>query len=208
MAVDKNLSPVGQTAILMIRTYQKLLSPLLGQHCRFYPSCSQYTLEAIQEWGLAKGMWLGAKRISRCHPLNEGGIDPIPRRNASLEQAQNQGAPLQEHSLEIEPTLDDSYQEPDTKSNDSLDTPDIVQLAQSAQFVQSNSTVQAANSVQFAQPESAHSSQPAQSTMSVQSTQIDQFDDITQQTLSGRAHVESSLGSSQTKSAPPTTPKS
>lgn len=64
----------------MIRTYQKLLSPLLGQHCRFYPSCSQYTLEAIQEWGLVKGTWLGAKRICRCHPLNEGGIDPVPKK--------------------------------------------------------------------------------------------------------------------------------
>ena len=78
-----NLTPVGQSAILMIRTYQKLLSPLLGQHCRFYPSCSQYTLEAIQEWGLVKGMWLGTKRICRCHPLNEGGIDPVPRRDGS-----------------------------------------------------------------------------------------------------------------------------
>ena len=78
--MGSNLSPVGQSAILMIRTYQKLLSPLLGQHCRFYPSCSQYTLEAIQEWGLVKGMWLGTKRISRCHPLNEGGIDPVPRK--------------------------------------------------------------------------------------------------------------------------------
>lgn len=78
--MGSNLSPVGQSAVLMIRTYQKLLSPLLGQHCRFYPSCSQYTLEAIQEWGLAKGVWLGTKRICRCHPLNEGGIDPVPKR--------------------------------------------------------------------------------------------------------------------------------
>lgn len=82
--MGSNLSPVEQTAILMIRTYQKLLSPILGQHCRFYPSCSQYTLEAIQEWGLAKGVWLGTKRICRCHPLNPGGIDPVPRRSDHL----------------------------------------------------------------------------------------------------------------------------
>lgn len=81
--MGSNLSPVGQTAILMIRTYQRLLSPVLGQHCRFYPSCSQYTLEAIKEWGLGKGMWLGTQRICRCHPLNEGGIDPVPRKPGS-----------------------------------------------------------------------------------------------------------------------------
>ncbi len=80
--MGSNLSPGGQSAILLIRTYQKFLSPLLGQRCRFYPSCSQYTLEAIEEWGLIKGMWLGARRLSRCHPLNEGGFDPVPKRNA------------------------------------------------------------------------------------------------------------------------------
>ena len=80
--MGSNLSPVGQSAILLIRTYQKVLSPLLGQRCRFYPSCSQYTLEAIQEWGLIKGTWLGAKRLSRCHPLNPGGFDPVPKKGA------------------------------------------------------------------------------------------------------------------------------
>lgn len=70
-----------QSAIILIKTYQKIISPVLGQHCRFYPSCSQYTLEAIKEWGLAKGILLGAKRISRCHPLNEGGIDPVPKKH-------------------------------------------------------------------------------------------------------------------------------
>lgn len=66
---------------MMIRTYQVLISPLLGPRCRFYPSCSEYTLQAIEEWGLTKGVYLGAKRICRCHPLNEGGIDPVPRRD-------------------------------------------------------------------------------------------------------------------------------
>ena len=80
--MEHHLSPLGQSAVLMIRAYQKVLSPLLGQNCRFYPSCSQYTLEAIQEWGLPKGIYLGAKRICRCHPLNEGGIDPVPKNPA------------------------------------------------------------------------------------------------------------------------------
>lgn len=65
----------------MIKTYQAVLSPLLGQRCRFYPSCSQYTLEAIEEWGLIKGVYLGVKRLSKCHPLHEGGIDPVPRKS-------------------------------------------------------------------------------------------------------------------------------
>ena len=81
--MEPRISPFGQSAILMIRTYQKLISPLLGQHCRFYPSCSQYTLEAIKEWGLIHGSYLGAKRICRCHPLNPGGIDPVPRKNTN-----------------------------------------------------------------------------------------------------------------------------
>lgn len=67
--------------IFPIRIYQATLSPLLGAHCRHAPSCSQYTIEAIQEWGVLKGMWLGAKRISRCHPWGTSGYDPVPSRH-------------------------------------------------------------------------------------------------------------------------------
>ncbi|MCW8927179.1 MAG: membrane protein insertion efficiency factor YidD [Xanthomonadales bacterium] len=62
----------------LIRLYQLTLSPLLGQHCRFTPSCSQYTSEAIRKYGAAKGSWLGIKRILRCQPFCEGGHDPVP----------------------------------------------------------------------------------------------------------------------------------
>lgn len=65
-------------ALLLIRLYQRTLSRVLPPSCRFTPSCSVYTYEAIEKYGFIKGGWLGAKRISRCHPLNPGGYDPVP----------------------------------------------------------------------------------------------------------------------------------
>ena len=62
----------------IIRGYQLVLSPMLGSNCRFYPSCSHYAKEAIEKHGAIRGSWLGAKRISRCHPWHEGGIDLVP----------------------------------------------------------------------------------------------------------------------------------
>jgi len=69
--------------ILPIRIYQMTLSPLLGAQCRHTPSCSQYAIEAIQEWGPWKGMWLGAKRIGRCNPWGTFGYDPVPKKSRS-----------------------------------------------------------------------------------------------------------------------------
>ncbi len=64
--------------LAMIRLYQMTVSPLLGRACRFYPSCSVYTAEAVTKYGVIKGLALGGKRLLRCHPFHQGGIDPVP----------------------------------------------------------------------------------------------------------------------------------
>jgi len=64
--------------ILLIGFYQKYISPLKPATCRFYPNCSEYTTQALEKYGLLKGLWLSMRRISRCHPFNPGGYDPLP----------------------------------------------------------------------------------------------------------------------------------
>lgn len=64
--------------LIPIRLYQLLISPLLGSNCRFTPTCSEYTYEAIKSHGALRGTVLGIKRIGKCHPWHEGGLDPVP----------------------------------------------------------------------------------------------------------------------------------
>ncbi|MCX7787657.1 MAG: membrane protein insertion efficiency factor YidD [Spirochaetes bacterium] len=64
--------------LLLIQGYRTIISPLFPPSCRFYPSCSTYTLEAVKKYGAGKGTWLGVRRILRCHPGNPGGYDPVP----------------------------------------------------------------------------------------------------------------------------------
>ena len=68
----------ARVGIWLVRFYQRVISPLTPAACRYQPTCSQYTLEAIQKYGLLRGSWMGARRIARCHPFHPGGHDPVP----------------------------------------------------------------------------------------------------------------------------------
>ena len=74
MRVRRSYNPV----VIIIRLYRILLSPLLPASCRFTPTCSSYAEEAIEKYGIARGGWLSIMRISKCHPFNKGGFDPVP----------------------------------------------------------------------------------------------------------------------------------
>lgn len=69
--------------IKLIRLYQRYISPLTPPTCRFQPTCSNYAVEAISQYGVIKGTWLGTKRILKCHPFHPGGYDPVPPKKDS-----------------------------------------------------------------------------------------------------------------------------
>jgi putative membrane protein insertion efficiency factor len=68
---------VAASLIAVLRAYKMLLSPLLPSACRFSPSCSEYMIDAIRKHGAARGIWLGIRRLGKCHPFHEGGYDPV-----------------------------------------------------------------------------------------------------------------------------------
>ena len=72
------MSPFAAALALPVRLYRLLLSPLLGQRCRFAPTCSRYALDALENHGAFRGSWLAVRRVGRCHPWNAGGHDPVP----------------------------------------------------------------------------------------------------------------------------------
>ena len=78
------MSPITRLAVGALRAYQLLASPLLPAACRFAPSCSEYARLAVVEHGVARGIWLAAGRVLRCHPFHPGGWDPPPTRQSSL----------------------------------------------------------------------------------------------------------------------------
>ena len=72
---------MSSLVVFVIKIYKKVLSPIIPRSCRFQPTCSQYMIDAIYEWGLLKGMWLGCRRVIKCHPWGKHGYDPVPKKD-------------------------------------------------------------------------------------------------------------------------------
>lgn len=72
------MRPMRKLALVPIRVYQYAISPMMASHCRFYPSCSCYAHDAIEQHGLMRGGWMALRRLGRCHPWHPGGYDPVP----------------------------------------------------------------------------------------------------------------------------------
>lgn len=77
--VRKKLAP-NKIALLLLGFYKYCISPMLGAHCRFQPTCSEYAKMAFERFGFFKGLWLTLKRLFRCHPFCKGGFDPVPQK--------------------------------------------------------------------------------------------------------------------------------
>ncbi|MDB5936423.1 MAG: rane protein insertion efficiency factor YidD [Massilia sp.] len=69
---------MNKLLVSLLRAYQLLLSPMMGQSCRFYPTCSNYAIEALRTHGVARGSLLSLRRVCKCHPWNDGGVDLVP----------------------------------------------------------------------------------------------------------------------------------
>jgi putative membrane protein insertion efficiency factor len=76
------MSITARAVVFLIGVYRRAISPALPPRCRFEPTCSAYTIEAVREYGALRGLGLGLRRIVRCHPFNPGGVDRVPRRSA------------------------------------------------------------------------------------------------------------------------------
>src|SRR5262245_31343340 len=72
------LPAMRELTVVALRFYKRVISPMLPSACRFHPTCSEYTAQAVARYGVTRGLWMGLKRLARCHPLCAGGLDPVP----------------------------------------------------------------------------------------------------------------------------------
>lgn len=93
-----------QLALALIKVYRYAISPMLGQHCRYYPSCSGYAYLAIERFGLLRGVWLAVRRLLRCHPWHEGGYDPVPE-SSTAQHPHPHGHQCQSHEHDLDKHL-------------------------------------------------------------------------------------------------------
>lgn len=103
-------------ALLLIRSYQLFISPLFGPSCRFYPTCSQYAVEAIERHGFFKGGFLAVRRVLRCHPFAKGGVDLVP---GSSEETHSHECCCHSHEKEIS---NDTLKNPNTHQSNPIDS--------------------------------------------------------------------------------------
>lgn len=90
-ALEKGGRAIGRLLIWLVHGYQFALSPWIGQWCRFQPTCSHYMIDAITQYGVLRGVWLGLRRLMRCHPGCDGGYDPVPHNPNSKAEKKEHG---------------------------------------------------------------------------------------------------------------------
>ena len=98
----RRLGPAARLLVILVTGYRRLVSPLLGQRCRFAPTCSAYAVEAISTHGALRGGWLALRRIGRCHPFHPGGHDPVPPPRAGRSPA---GPVERSATMDVSPAL-------------------------------------------------------------------------------------------------------
>jgi putative membrane protein insertion efficiency factor len=83
---------VNRLLLTLVAAYRRRISPMLGQHCRFHPSCSAYAQESLTRYGAGRGSWLALRRLVRCHPFHPGGYDPVPDQVSAVSAPRPEGS--------------------------------------------------------------------------------------------------------------------
>lgn len=93
VTAEASPTPAARVLMFLVSIYRVVLSPIMGQSCRFHPTCSAYSLEALRLHGALRGSWLTVRRIGRCQPFHPGGYDPVPPRVSAPQASETYGRP-------------------------------------------------------------------------------------------------------------------